>query len=205
MFAYTVPSFLSACDEHYAMARVWVSTRFVTMPGADDADLRMTYCAFVICALLGDWSCIDLSSALSYIRRCRVRVLFSPLPFTPSSYVALKPPDIRRRIRTNATGRIARRTDILRRRGRAPRPCRPRMCAPGASAARRVARDGTLVSAHASANSGVCRRRRIRRPHEQASGCVLWVLVRCCSRRTCRPISLFLLLCCACGDPHFVD
>ena len=55
------------------------STRFVTMPGADDADLRMTYCAFVICALLGDWSCIDLPRALSYIHRCRVRVL----PFTP--------------------------------------------------------------------------------------------------------------------------
>jgi geranylgeranyl transferase type-1 subunit beta len=85
VIAYTVPSFLSACDEHYAMARVWVSTRFVTMPGADDADLRMTYCAFVVCALLGDWSCIDLSRALSYIRRCRVRVLFSPLPSLLSS------------------------------------------------------------------------------------------------------------------------
>jgi len=34
----------------------------------------MTYCAFVICALLGDWSCIDLPRALSYIQRCRVRV-----------------------------------------------------------------------------------------------------------------------------------
>ena len=51
--------------------------RFVTMPGAGDADLRMTYCAFVVCALLGDWSCIDLPAALSYIQRCRVRV---PLP-----------------------------------------------------------------------------------------------------------------------------
>jgi geranylgeranyl transferase type-1 subunit beta len=58
------------------------------MPGADDADLRMTYCAFVVCALLGDWSCIDLPRALSYIHRCRVRVPI--LPFTsllPSSYV----------------------------------------------------------------------------------------------------------------------
>lgn len=44
---------------------------FVTMPGADDADLRMTYCAFVVCALLGDWSCIDLPRAISYIHRCR--------------------------------------------------------------------------------------------------------------------------------------
>jgi geranylgeranyl transferase type-1 subunit beta len=30
--------------------------RFATIPGANDADLRMTYCAFVICALLDDWS-----------------------------------------------------------------------------------------------------------------------------------------------------
>lgn len=44
---------------------------FATMPGADDADLRMTYCAFVVCALLDDWSCIDLPRALSYIHRCR--------------------------------------------------------------------------------------------------------------------------------------
>ncbi|KAF8267633.1 terpenoid cyclases/Protein prenyltransferase [Lactarius quietus] len=44
---------------------------FATMPGADDADLRMTYCAFVICTLLDDWSIIDLSQALTYIHRCR--------------------------------------------------------------------------------------------------------------------------------------
>ena len=43
------------------------------MPGVDDADLRMTYCAFVVCALLDDWSCIDLPRAISYIHRCRVR------------------------------------------------------------------------------------------------------------------------------------
>ncbi|KAI9509992.1 terpenoid cyclases/protein prenyltransferase alpha-alpha toroid [Russula earlei] len=44
---------------------------FATNPGAGDADLRMTYCAFAICALLADWSCIDLPRALSYIQRCR--------------------------------------------------------------------------------------------------------------------------------------
>jgi len=44
---------------------------FATIPGAGDADLRMTYCAFVVCALLDDWSCIDLPRALSYIHRCR--------------------------------------------------------------------------------------------------------------------------------------
>lgn len=69
----------------------WGSTRFVTMPGADDADLRMTYCAFVVCALLGDWSCIDLPRALSYIHRCRVRVPFSPFKFfTPSLLLCMK-------------------------------------------------------------------------------------------------------------------
>ena len=49
--------------------------RFATVPGADDADLRMTYCAFVVCALLDDWSCIDLPRALLFIQRCRVRSL----------------------------------------------------------------------------------------------------------------------------------
>jgi len=44
---------------------------FATIPGAGDVDLRMTYCAFVVCALLDDWSCIDLPRALSYIQRCR--------------------------------------------------------------------------------------------------------------------------------------
>jgi geranylgeranyl transferase type-1 subunit beta len=39
----------------------------------------MTYCAFIICSLLDDWSCIDLPRALSYIQRCRVRVLPSSL------------------------------------------------------------------------------------------------------------------------------
>jgi hypothetical protein len=62
--------------------------RFATMPGAGDADLRMTYCAFVVCTLLNDWSCIDLPRALSYIQRCRVRVPISPL-FLPSSYISM--------------------------------------------------------------------------------------------------------------------
>ena len=38
------------------------------------------YCAFMICALLDDWSCIDLPRALSYIQRCRVRVSLPPPP-----------------------------------------------------------------------------------------------------------------------------
>ena len=56
------------------------------MPGADDADLRMTYCAFVVCALLDDWSCIDLPRALSYIQRCRVRVSLTRVP--PSLHIS---------------------------------------------------------------------------------------------------------------------
>lgn len=55
----------------------FVYQRFATTPGAGDTDLRMTYCAFVVCALLDDWSCIDLARALSYIHRCRVR---TPIP-----------------------------------------------------------------------------------------------------------------------------
>lgn len=67
-------------DDGWSMA--CLRARFVTMPGAGDADLRMTYCAFAVCALLGDWSCIDLPRALSYIQRCRVRVSYlSPTPF----------------------------------------------------------------------------------------------------------------------------
>ena len=180
------------------------STRFMTTPGADDPDMRMTYCAFVLCALLEDWSCIDLPRALSYIRRCRVRVPshHSP-PFSPSLHLCMiKTTDVRRRIRTNAAGRIAWRTDILRPRGVTPRSGRSRLCASGASTARRVARDRALVTAHASGNTGVCRRWRIRRPYKQTGGCVLWVLVQCRSRRTCTPISL---LCVCGGDPHFVD
>jgi hypothetical protein len=59
---------------------------FATMPGADDADLRMTYCAFVVCALLDNWSCIDLPRALSYIHRCRVRLFLPP----PSSSILMQ-------------------------------------------------------------------------------------------------------------------
>ncbi|KAI0258818.1 terpenoid cyclases/protein prenyltransferase alpha-alpha toroid [Gloeopeniophorella convolvens] len=44
---------------------------FATAPGAGDADLRMSYCAFVVCALLCDWSAVDVPRALAYVRRCR--------------------------------------------------------------------------------------------------------------------------------------
>ncbi|KAN0139639.1 hypothetical protein V8E53_002301 [Lactarius tabidus] len=45
------------------------ANRVATIPGADDADLRMTSCAF---------GCIDLPRAISYIHRCHVRS--PPLP-----------------------------------------------------------------------------------------------------------------------------
>ena len=93
--------------------------RFGTMPGVDDADLRMTYCAFVVCALLDDWSCIDLPRAISYIHRCRVR--HPPLPKLIPLNLLLRAADVRRRVRTDAKWRIARRTNILRTRSAAPR------------------------------------------------------------------------------------
>ena len=49
--------------------------RFSTLPLTAypyaDADLRMLYCACVICALLDDWSCIDASAAVQFVRNCR--------------------------------------------------------------------------------------------------------------------------------------
>jgi len=36
-----------------------------------NADVRMTYCAFVICSLLDDFTCIDLEKALEFVRQCR--------------------------------------------------------------------------------------------------------------------------------------
>src|SRR5216683_1767991 len=65
--------------------RARARARFATIPGAGDADLRMTYCAFVVCALLDNWSCIDLPRALSYIQRCRVRSVPSSLPLPSPS------------------------------------------------------------------------------------------------------------------------
>ncbi|KII91069.1 hypothetical protein PLICRDRAFT_52738 [Plicaturopsis crispa FD-325 SS-3] len=44
---------------------------FSTVPHAGDSDLRTTYCAFVICSLLDDWSGINVDRAVAFIRRCR--------------------------------------------------------------------------------------------------------------------------------------
>jgi geranylgeranyl transferase type-1 subunit beta len=48
--------------------------RFTTTPGTRDSDLRMCYCAFVVCSLLNDWSGMDVDRAVAYIKRCRVRM-----------------------------------------------------------------------------------------------------------------------------------
>ena len=48
-----------------------------------DTDLRLTYYAFVICALLNDWSGVNVEKGLEFVRRCRVGVRFRVFP--PSS------------------------------------------------------------------------------------------------------------------------
>ncbi|KAH8829195.1 terpenoid cyclases/protein prenyltransferase alpha-alpha toroid [Flagelloscypha sp. PMI_526] len=44
---------------------------FSTTATLTDGDLRTTYCAFVLCYLMDDWSCLNLETALEYISRCR--------------------------------------------------------------------------------------------------------------------------------------
>ena len=51
---------------------------FTSDPTGGDTDLRLTYCAFVICTLLNDWSGVNVEKALEFVRRCRVS--------TPLSY-----------------------------------------------------------------------------------------------------------------------
>ena len=45
---------------------------FTSDPTGGDRDLRLTYCAFVICALLNDWSGVNVEKALEFVRGCRV-------------------------------------------------------------------------------------------------------------------------------------
>lgn len=141
------------------------------MPGADDADLRMTYCAFVVCALLDDWSSIDLPRALSYIHRCRVASLPPSFAFAADVDITV----VRGRIRADATRRSARWTNLLRTRSATPHP----NCA--RSTARRVARDGALASPDADAGRA---RGRLCGAHEQASRRVLRLLVQRRALRT---------------------
>ena len=46
---------------------------FSALPNGGESDLRTTYCAFVICSLLDDWSGMDVDHAIAFIRRCSVR------------------------------------------------------------------------------------------------------------------------------------
>ncbi|THH17268.1 hypothetical protein EW146_g3509 [Bondarzewia mesenterica] len=84
---------------------------FSTTPGAGDADLRMSYCAFVICTLLDDWSSVDVERALAFISRCRPRAggttycalacihLAPPTLSSPSAAARLTPSDRARTLR----------------------------------------------------------------------------------------------------------
>ncbi len=36
-----------------------------------ETDIRMSYCAFSICAMLNDWTCIDVPKAIQFIKSCR--------------------------------------------------------------------------------------------------------------------------------------
>ena len=63
------------------------SPSFTSDPTGGDADLRLTYCAFVICELLKDWSGVNVEKALEFVRRCRVS---TPLPFLFSLFAQLR-------------------------------------------------------------------------------------------------------------------
>jgi hypothetical protein len=74
-----------------------------TPNGGGDSDLRNLYSAFAICALLGDWSSIDVERAIGFIASCRVRRLHSTalLRFFSSSHESVAPyTDIRGRLRS---------------------------------------------------------------------------------------------------------
>jgi len=76
-------SFLKTCQKDdggsvlrlstdFRLTKSWHLRRFVLYPGNDERDLRMTYCAFSICAMLGDWSAINVERAIGFIQQCRV-------------------------------------------------------------------------------------------------------------------------------------
>ena len=69
---------------------------FTSDPTGGDAVLRLTYCAFVICTLLNDWSGINVEKALEFARRCRVS---SPCHIFRLRLLVL---DLRRRLRFRA-------------------------------------------------------------------------------------------------------
>ena len=54
--------------------------------GARDADLRLTYCAFILSVLLNDLSGVNVEKALEFVRRFKVGVRFRAFP--PSLFFA---------------------------------------------------------------------------------------------------------------------
>ncbi|KAH9954015.1 terpenoid cyclases/protein prenyltransferase alpha-alpha toroid, partial [Lactifluus volemus] len=156
---------------------------FVTLLRADDTDLRMTYCAFVVCALLNNWSCIDLPRALSYIQRYRTyEGGYGQTPLCESlgglMYCAL------------ASMHLV--------------PAEHLCDFAGASTTHQVARDCAMVAAHAITTDatdadGGKTGWRLCGADEQTGGCVLWVLVRC---RSCRMSLPFSIPCRAINSQH---
>ena len=53
-------------------------TSFSDVPNEGESDMRLVYCAFVISALLDDWSAIDVPRAVAFVKRSRVRHAILP-------------------------------------------------------------------------------------------------------------------------------
>ncbi|KAI5118078.1 hypothetical protein M0805_009158 [Coniferiporia weirii] len=47
-----------------------VDGSFTAIPGQGEADIRMVYTAFAICAMLDDWRGVDVPRALDFVKRC---------------------------------------------------------------------------------------------------------------------------------------
>ena len=75
---------------------------FTSDPTGGDTDLRLTYCAFVICTLLNDWSGLNVEKALEFVKGCRVS---SPCRIFRLRLLVL---DVRRWLRCRAGMRSAR-------------------------------------------------------------------------------------------------
>ena len=52
-----------------------ILSSFFSEPYGGDADVRTTYCAFAISAMLDDWSGVRIEPALRFIAACRVSSL----------------------------------------------------------------------------------------------------------------------------------
>ena len=63
------------CGTSYATCHsISQPTSFTGTPGWGESDVRITYAAFAISHLIGDWTGIDVPKALSFVRRCQVSI-----------------------------------------------------------------------------------------------------------------------------------